>query len=188
VAVGAALLMIVSKYAFADLGEGGVFFLGTTGADPTRVASQAITAIAFLGAGVIYRHGNAIKGLTTAAGVWATAAIGLCLGAGLYTIGIAVVVFVIFVNICLHKWISRLESMATTAIAITVNDTLSAMDRLRGQLDAHKMQVQRMDATRKGDGLIYASIVVRIPKNAPLNDLLLFLQENEDVKEFSVEV
>lgn len=188
VAAGAALLMIVSKYAFADMGMGDVFFLGTKGADPTRVASQAITAIAFLGAGVIYRHGNVVKGLTTAAGVWATAAIGLAIGAGLYTIGVGTAILVLLVNICLHKWLVRLESLATTVFTVTMHDTPQVMDNLRVQLADHKMQVQRMDVKRKGDGLIKANIVVRIPKNTALNDLLLFLNENEDVKEFSVEV
>ncbi len=188
VAMGAALLMIISKYAFADMGMGEALFLGTKGADPTRVASQAITAIAFLGAGVIYRHGNVVKGLTTAAGVWATAAIGLCIGAGLYTLGVTVAVLVLLINICLHKWLVSLESLATTVFTVTMNDTPEVMDRLRLQLADHKMQVQRMDVKRKGDGMIKAHIVVRIPKNTALNDLLLFLNENEDVKEFSVEV
>ncbi|MBE6655767.1 MAG: MgtC/SapB family protein [Ruminococcaceae bacterium] len=188
VAIGAALLMIISKYGFADMGAGDVFFLGTKGADPTRVASQAITAIAFLGAGVIYRHGNVIKGLTTAAGVWATAAIGLCVGAGLYLLGVATAVLVLLINICLHKWLVSLESLATTVFTVTMNDTPEVMDRLRVQLADHKMQVQRMDVKRKGDGYIKANIVVRIPKNTALNDLLLFLNENEDVREFSVEV
>ena len=185
VALGAALLMIISKYAFGDMVEG---IMGSKVADPTRVASQAITAIAFLGAGVIYRHGNVVKGLTTAAGVWATAAIGLAIGAGLYTIGVAAAVLVLLINICLHKWLVRLESLATTVFTVTMNDTPEVMDRLRLQLADHKMQVQRMDVKRKGDGLIKANIVVRIPKNSALNDLLLFLNENEDVKEFSVEV
>ena len=188
VAAGAALLMIISKYAFADMGMGDVFFLGSKGADPTRVASQAITAIAFLGAGVIYRHGNVVKGLTTAAGVWATAAIGLAVGAGLYTIGVGTAILVLLVNICLHKWLVRLESLATTVFTVTMYDTPEVMDNLRVQLADHKMQVQRMDVKRKGDGLIKANIVVRIPKNTALNDLLLFLNENKDVKEFSVEV
>ena len=188
VAAGAALLMIISKYSFADMGVGEMVILGTKGADPSRVASQAITAIAFLGAGVIYRHGNVVKGLTTAAGVWATAAIGLAIGAGLYVVGVFAALLVLLVNICLHKWLVRLESMATTVFTVTMNDTPEVMDNLRLQLADHKMQVQRMDVKRKGDGLIKANIVVRIPKNKALNDLLLFLNENVDVREFSVEV
>ena len=188
VAAGAALLMIVSKYAFADMGLGEAVLLGTKGADPSRVASQAITAIAFLGAGVIYRHGNVVKGLTTAAGVWATAAIGLSVGAGLYVVGVFAALLVLLVNICLHKWLVRLESMATTVFTVTMHDTPAVMDNLRFQLADHKMQVQRMDVKRRGDGFIKANIVVRIPKNSALNDLLLFLNENEDIKEFSVQV
>ena len=188
VALGAALLMVMSKYAFADLALGEVFFLGTKGADPTRIASQAITAIAFLGAGVIYKHGNMVKGLTTAAGVWATAAIGLCIGSGMYLIGVATAVLVLLINICLHKWLVKLESMATTIFTVTMNDTPEVIDKLRLQLADHKLQVQRMDLKKKGEGLIKANIVVRIPKNSALNDLLLFLNENPDIKEFSVEV
>ena len=188
VAAGAALLMIISKYSFADMGVGEMVILGTKGADPSRVASQAITAIAFLGAGVIYRHGNVVKGLTTAAGVWATAAIGLAIGAGLYVVGVFAALLVLLVNICLHKWLVRLESMATTVFTVTMNDTPEVMDNLRLQLADHKMQVQRMDVKRRGDGLIKANIVVRIPKNSALNDLLLFLNENKDIKEFSVQV
>lgn len=188
VALGAALLMIISKYAFADMGIGDVFFAGTKGADPTRIASQAITAIAFLGAGVIYRHGNMVKGLTTAAGVWATAAIGLSIGAGMYVIGAATALLVLLINICLHKWLVKLESLATSVVVVTMQDEPGAMDALRLQLGDHKMQVQRMDVKKKEGGTVKVNIVVRIPKNSALNDLLLFLNENPNIKEFSVEV
>lgn len=188
VAMGAALLMIISKYAFADMGVGDVFFAGTKGADPTRIASQAITAIAFLGAGVIYRHGNVVKGLTTAAGVWATAAIGLSIGAGMYVMGASTAVLVLLINICLHKWLVKLESLATSVVVVTMLDEPGAMDALRLQLGDHKMQVQRMDVKKKEGGVVKVNIVVRIPKNSALNDLLLFLNENPNIKEFSVEV
>ena len=81
VCCAAALLMIVSKYGFADLTSAtGEVFAGTRGADPARVAAQVVSGISFLGAGVIFKHGNTIKGLTTAAGIWATAGIGLAIG------------------------------------------------------------------------------------------------------------
>ena len=188
VAMGGALLMIISKYAFADLGSDGAYLLGTTGADPTRVASQAITAIAFLGAGVIFRHGNMVHGLTTAAGIWATDAIGLCIGAGLYTIGVITAVLVLLINICLHKWLVKLESMATSAISIVMTDTPEAMNHLRAQLDDRKMHVQRMDVKKKGEDTVKIVITVRVAKNQALNDLLLFLGDNPEIKEFTVEV
>ena len=187
VAMGGALLMIISKYAFGDLVANGGFALGTTGADPTRVASQAITAIAFLGAGVIFRHGASIKGLTTAAGVWATAAIGLCLGAGLYALGIGTALLVLLINICLHKWLVRLESMSVSTISLTMDDTPGVLDDLRLQLDDRKMPVGSIDVKKK-DGLLHAVITVRVPKSSALNDLLLFFGENPHIKEFSVEI
>ena len=188
VAMGGALLMIISKYAFADLVSEGAFMLGTTGADPTRIASQSITAIAFLGAGVIFRHGNMVHGLTTAAGIWATAAIGLCIGAGLYFIGVTTALLVLLINICLHKWLVKLESMATSAISVVMKDTPEAMNHLREQLDDRKMHVQRMDVKKKGEGKVKIVISVRVAKNTALSELLLFLGDNPEILEFTVEV
>ena len=89
VCFAAALMMIVSKYGFADLTSAkGVVFNGTRGADPARVAAQVVSGISFLGAGVIFKHGGSIRGLTTAAGLWGTAGIGLAIGAGFYGLGI----------------------------------------------------------------------------------------------------
>lgn len=77
VCCASALIMIVSKYAFADLSVGDAFFFGDRGADPARIAAQVVSGISFIGLAVIYRNGSTLKGLTTAAGIWATAGIGL---------------------------------------------------------------------------------------------------------------
>ena len=85
VCCAASLMMIVSKYGFADLTDAaGAAYNGTRGADAARIAAQVVSGISFLGAGVIFKHGSAVRGLTTAAGLWATAAIGLAIGAGMY--------------------------------------------------------------------------------------------------------
>ncbi len=76
--------MIVSKYAFLDC----VTLDGLRGADPARIAAQVVSGISFLGAGVIFKNGNSIRGLTTAAGMWGTAAIGMAVGAGMYWLGL----------------------------------------------------------------------------------------------------
>jgi pyridoxine 5'-phosphate synthase PdxJ len=87
VCVTAALIMLVSKYGFADLNQTtGLETLGSKGADPARVAAQAVSGISFLCAGVIFKVGSSIKGLTTAAGIWMTAGIGLAVGAGMYVV------------------------------------------------------------------------------------------------------
>ena len=89
VACGAAIIMIVSKYAFFDIGAiaEGVGFSGEIRLDPSRVASTIASGIGFLGAGMIFVHKNTISGLTTAAGIWATSGIGMAIGAGLYFVG-----------------------------------------------------------------------------------------------------
>ena len=86
VSVGAALFTLVSGYAWSDFSfstERGVVF------DPTRVAAQIVTGIGFLGAGAIIRQGLSVRGLTTAATLWAVAAIGMATGVGYYTAAVA---------------------------------------------------------------------------------------------------
>lgn len=85
VGTAAALILIVSKYGFND-----VLTPGTVVLDPSRVAAQIVTGIGFLGAGLIITRRGAIRGLTTAASVWETAAIGMAAGAGLIVLALVV--------------------------------------------------------------------------------------------------
>ena len=77
VAIGAALMMIVSRYGFDGQG------------DPSRVAAQIVSGIGFIGAGAIMVNKHAVHGLTTAAGIWVAAGIGMAGASGLYAIGVA---------------------------------------------------------------------------------------------------
>jgi putative Mg2+ transporter-C (MgtC) family protein len=83
VGIGSAMFMIVSKYGFQDL-----LALSHVSFDPSRVAAQVVSGMGFLGAGTIIIQKQVVKGLTTAAGLWVTAAIGLVIGSGMYEIGI----------------------------------------------------------------------------------------------------
>ena len=80
VAVGAALMMVVSRYGFDGQG------------DPGRVAAQIVSGIGFIGAGAIMVNRKAVHGLTTAAGIWVAAGIGMAVASGMYAIGIATTV------------------------------------------------------------------------------------------------
>ena len=84
IASAAALMMLISQYGFGGVYENGEFISGVRGADAARIAAQVVSGISFLGAGVIFKNGNSVKGLTTAAGIWATAGIGLAIGCGMY--------------------------------------------------------------------------------------------------------
>lgn len=84
VALGSCLFTVISRLAFG----GGSF-------DPSRIASQIVVGVGFLGAGVIFLREGHVEGLTTAAGLWVTAAIGMAAGVGLYAIAVATTVVVL---------------------------------------------------------------------------------------------
>lgn len=103
VALGSALFMIISVHGFDDLPKDQM----TLRMDPARIAAQVVTGIGFIGAGTIIFQKNVVKGLTTAAGLWVTAAVGMACGVGMYTLAAVstVIVLVCFegFNVFLHK-------------------------------------------------------------------------------------
>ncbi|MFC0904951.1 MgtC/SapB family protein [Clostridium sp. MT-14] len=90
VAVGSALIMLVSKYGFTDL-----LYTNAISVDPSRIAAQVVSGIGFLGAGTIIVEHQFVRGLTTAAGLWATAGIGIAIGAGMYIPGISATLLIL---------------------------------------------------------------------------------------------
>lgn len=93
VSVGAALMMVVSKYAFGS------------DADSARVAAQIVSGVGFLGAGMIVYKKHEVHGLTTAAGVWATAGVGMACGGRLYAIAIGTTAILILFQCIFHlRW------------------------------------------------------------------------------------
>lgn len=104
VACASALMMILSKYAFDDLA--GEFIK----LDPSRIASGVASGIGFLGAGMIFVYKRTISGLTTAAGIWATAGVGLAIGSGMYVLGLSATLIILMVQFALHanvRWLKR---------------------------------------------------------------------------------
>ena len=118
VAMGSALMMVVSKYAFADIAD----------FDGARVAAQIVSGIGFLGAGIIIYRRDVLHGVTTAAGVWATAGIGMALGAGMYIIGICSTVLLVGFQLLLHVPFrilkGRVYSILKAQIDIKDNDEI----------------------------------------------------------------
>lgn len=117
--LGAALFTLVSAYGFTafteaalESGGRGIQF------DPTRIAAQIVTGIGFLGAGAIIRQGLDIRGLTTAASLWATAAIGMAAGAGYYFGAVAATVVVVLSLYLLRKVRARVIQRFQTSFAV----------------------------------------------------------------------
>jgi len=128
VALGAALFAVVSAYSFAE-------FIGPRAdtnyqVDVTRVASNVVTGVGFLGGGAIIKLGASIRGLTTAASMWVTAAIGLAIGLGNYTAGFASAVALLFALTVLRgrrRWVRRFSRKQAVRLEVTVDGDVSVV-------------------------------------------------------------
>ena len=121
VALGSALFMIISQYAFS-----GRF-------DASRVAAQVVSGIGFIGAGVIIFQKNAVRGVTTAAGLWVAAAIGLACGGGLYPVAVAATLLTILCLELMHMIIRRWgeKSLTLSLSPITGEQLAAALEDIR---------------------------------------------------------
>ncbi len=180
-ALGAALMMIVSKYGFFDLVAQNI------DADGSRIASNIVTGISFLGAGVIFVRGGSIKGLTTAAGIWATADIGMALGAGMYTIGIACTVGMIIIQLLLHKFMPFSENMETNIITIKVTEGSQGLDQITEELTKAGIIITGIRFKKQDNGITKAELTVRTKKKTSMKALLELVNNNEAVQEFTLE-
>ena len=115
VGVGAALFMLISKYGFTDVLQPGVVVL-----DPSRVAAQIVTGVGFLGAGLIFVRRDSVRGLTTAASIWVTAAIGSAAGAGLPVLAALGTGIYFVVALAFPLAVRRLPRSATAVSALRV--------------------------------------------------------------------
>ena len=186
VCAAAALFMIISKYAFVDLSVAGSAFSGTRGADGSRIASQVVSGISFLGAGIIFRNGSNIKGLTTAAGVWATAAVGMTLGSGLYVIGFAVTIILLIIQIVMHKFTIGGDSLVSTQFRLVVNDSEAFRADLYQAFDNWKVQVVETGLSRNDDGTTTFNLSIKMRSNLTYQDFVKFFDSHSDVVSFQL--
>lgn len=147
VCLGSALMMIISKYAFAS----------TPGYDPSRIAAQIVTGIGFLGAGIIVYKRNEIKGLTTAAGVWATAGVGMAAGAELYILALGSTILIIMVQVVLHFHFKFLETKKYYRLNIEFKADAEQRTAVKEIFDVERFQ--DLLILRKEDGLTYQTTI-----------------------------
>ncbi|HXI46553.1 MAG TPA: MgtC/SapB family protein [Candidatus Acidoferrales bacterium] len=143
VALGSGMFTVLSVHGFGQ-GTG-------TGIDPTRIAAQIVSGIGFLGAGAILKDGVVIRGLTTAASLWATAAVGLAAGAGEYVIALVGGTIILVSLWPINALAERLHG--TTLPEIQLRLTLERVDLLgevSGLLAAHKVEIVSIGTQRAG--------------------------------------
>ena len=161
VACAAAAMMVVSKYGFLDfLAADGVSGV-VRNADPARIAAQVVSGIGFLGVGIIYRDRKDVtRGLTTAAGIWAVAGIGLAMGAGLYWIALFATVFVVVLQLVTHKIVFGKDKYRTARLEIITKDDKEALDLVHDKLISGHIIILESDVQRTDDGcLLYESVI-----------------------------
>lgn len=168
VAVGAALYMIISKYGFGDVGD----------FDASRVASQIVAGVGFLGAGMIMHQRQAIHGLTTAAGIWATAAIGMAAAAGMWQVAIGATVLIIGVQILLHANFAFFRMKRYFSYKVSFVEEDGAHEKLRSIFGVDKFSRLK---TEKRDGKFYSVVTIKTDKELTDSELSTVLKENEFV-------
>ena len=140
VSIGSALYMVVSKYAF-------------TQADSARVAAQIVTGIGFLGAGIIVYRKHEVHGLTTAAGVWSTAAVGMACGGQQYILAIGATLLIVGCQVLFHKKWKIFQQKRYFSINIVFTQVSEERERIKAIFDIDRYN--RLVVTRDGDKLVY---------------------------------
>ena len=151
VAVSSALMILLSKYGFQDV-------VGQyVNVDPSRVASGVVTAIGFLGSGMIFMRNNNISGLTTSAGMWATVGVGMAVGAGMYLLGISATLIVLLVELFLgRKGILSRRGIEIHQITVELKNDLRerscTVSDLKREIEYYGGKVKGITVKKKEDG------------------------------------
>ena len=178
VALGSCLFMILSIYGFdAFLDHDNVSF------DPSRIASQVVTGIGFIGAGTIILHKQAVRGLTTAAGVWVTAAIGLACGNGMYILAGVTTVTVLsslgLINLYLPSFSQRERQI--TFLAEDYNVLTDILENLRKEKIVVLNYEMRKDE-EENNGKMLIVLKIRMKRYDTIEGMTSILKNFEKVE------
>lgn len=177
VSLGSALIMIVSQYGFQDIIQ-----QDSVSLDPSRVAAQVVSGIGFLGAGTIIIQKQFVRGLTTAAGIWATAGIGLAVGAGMYGVGLAATLLTLMGLEVLSLIFKSLGMRSTLMIFSTSEkDIIRRIDQV---LTRHQYLLVSYDMKKIGHSDVdnyIITLVVKARKNTDESLLSLFMEKFPEV-------
>lgn len=173
ISMGATLAMIVSIYVPQE-------YLGhVANGDPSRIAAQVLSGIGFLGAGAIIQMKGSVRGLTTAAGIWMIAAIGLAVGVGMYVIACIATLFILFILLQLEKIEHRVSlGSESRIIRIKVNEILENVSAYRKLLKQNKVHLSNVyvEYDYQND-ISYISLIILAKENTDYVSLIARLRE-----------
>lgn len=177
VACAAALMMIVSKYGFYDLIKMAALDGVDVRLDPSRIASCIVSGVGFLGAGMIFVHRQTVKGLTTAAGIWATAGIGMAIGSGLYIVGIIFTILIYCAQILLHSNSRFLNPPQLRYLKIEGVDRMGYIHELSEKLAELNISVDEVDVLRNAEEKTFEYLItIETPKDIEEDKVLSVIE------------
>ncbi len=179
VSLASCLMMLVSKYGFGDMDVLG---------DGSRIAAQVVSGVGFLGAGMIYFNGrHSVKGLTTAAGIWATSGIGLAIGAGMYSMGISTSLLILVMQFLLHKNIKILQTPNEEQLSIVIPDDKDSMDYVNTVLSHHDITIIKLKkCSRTHNNMLELQLKVHVPQDLDYTKLLEVFQESDSISSITI--
>jgi len=176
------LLVSLGSAAFTILG---VFFFSTPGTqtDPSRIAAQIVSGIGFLGAGAILKYGTSVRGLTTAASLWATAAVGMAAGAGAWLVAIVTTVLVVLSLGPLNWLIARMRTGQPHPFRLRVQAVrLEALGEISRALTRNRIEIAAVSTQRLGKGRYEIELDLVLPptvKDEAIIDMLAAVPDME---------
>lgn len=178
VSLGSALMMIVSQYGFTEV----IAKIDIARYDPARVAAQVVTGIGFIGAGTIILQRQVVRGLTTAAGIWATAGIGLAVGAGMYVLGIVTAVLTL-VGLELLPYLLKDFSMKSSLVEFQTHkeETLHKLSRLFNSKNFVVVSYQMEEKNKDGEMVYVVSMLIKSKKSTTEGGIMALFTPYDDV-------
>ena len=176
VACASAMMMIISKYGFDDLIQ--AYTSADVRLDPSRMAQGIVTGVGFLGAGTIYVQRSNIRGLTTAAGLWATCGIGMAIGGGMYTIGFSATIIILTTQLILHSGGKFMISHKSKYIKIYGIEPPDFQYQTTELLNGINVKVNEVAIARHSDGLYDYTFYCEMPGNV-VEEEIIKLFENK---------
>ncbi len=170
VSLGACLMMIISIYAFGTENKH----------DAARVAAQIVSGVGFLGAGMImFKQHSGIHGLTTAAGIWATAGVGMAIGGGEYILGCGATVIIILIQCVLHLPIKLFKTKKYMQLKICFENNNGENEIVKKLFDVKSFI--KVKAVKEGDVIVFTTVLStdKIYQDTYLNTVL---KENKFIR------
>jgi putative Mg2+ transporter-C (MgtC) family protein len=148
-------------------------FYKTVNADPGRIAAQVVSGIGFLGAGTIMREGATIRGLTTAAGLWVVACIGLAVGAGLYIPAMVTTALILFVLIYFAKLEGQFTGMRLyKGIVVVVEDRPGQVGVIGSILGDMGVLIKSINMNRIEENELEIELLLQLPPDIPIDHVV----------------